>query len=206
MKRSLLVLCLAAAIALPWQAGILGQAAEKKPDNQLPERFRAFVTNLGDVRTTADNRMVEMQISRWTTEEEEQKLFEALKEKGPRAMLSVMQGLPATGWIRSQGGLSYDLRYARQAAGKEGGRQITLMTDRQMNFWELQSATVSRDYPYTVVRLATNKEGKWEGSMTIATKIELQAGILVFEDLSTRPVQLMSITHEKKNEKNNEKK
>lgn len=186
-----------AALALVWQAGLLGQAPDQKPDSQLPERFRAFVTNLGEVRTTADNRMMELQISRWTTDEEEQKLFGALKEKGPRAMLSVMQDLPKAGWIRSQGGLSYDIRYAREAPGKEGGRRITVMTDRPMGFWELAGTTVSRDYPYTVIQLSSSKDGKWEGSMTMATKIELQAGILVFEDLSSRPIQLMSITKEK---------
>ncbi len=191
------MLCLAAAVALPAQAGLLGQEEEKKPDNQLPVRFRAFVTNLGNVRTTADNRMMEMQISRWTTNEEEQRMLEALKQKGPRAMLSVMQGMKATGWIRSQGGLSYDLRYAREAMGKDESRQITLMTDRPLGFWELSGATMSRDYPYTVIRLSTNEEGKWEGSMTIATKIELQAGVLVFEDLSTQPIQLMSITEQR---------
>ncbi len=185
--------CAALAVALVSQAGLFGQTPDKKPVN-LPERFRAFVANLGDVRTTADNRMMEWQISRWTTSEDEQKLFDALKEKGPRAMLDVMQDLPKTGWIRSQGGLSYDLRFARESPGKDGGRQLTLMTDRQMGFWELSGSTVSRDYPFTVVQLSSSKDGKWEGSMTLATKIEIQAGILVFEDLSTRPIQLMSIT------------
>jgi len=189
--------CAALAVALAWPGGLLGQAPEQKAENQLPERFRAFVANLGEVRTTADNRMMEWQITRWTTDEEEQRLFGALKEKGPRAMLQVMQDLEKTGWIRSQGGMSYDLRFARQAPGKDGGRQVTLMTDRPMGFWELSGTTVSRDYPYTVIQLASSKDGKWEGSMTIATKIEIQAGILVFEDLSSRPIQLLSVTKEK---------
>lgn len=189
--------CAALAVALVWQAGLFGQTPDKKPDSQLPERFRAFVANLGEVRTSADNRMMEWQITRWTTNEEEQKLFDALKEKGPAAMLRVMQDLEKTGWIRSQGGLSYDLRYAKESPGKEGGRQITLMTDRQLGFWELSGSTRSRDYPYTVVQLSSNKDGKWEGSMTMATKIDIQAGILVFEDLSSRPIQLLSITKEK---------
>lgn len=190
--------CAAVAVALVWQAGLLGQASDTKADSGLPERFRAFVANLGDVRTSADNRMMEWQISRWTTNEEEQKMLDALKEKGPRAMLEVVQDFQKTGWIRSQGGLSYDLRYARETPGKDGGRQITLMTDRQMGFWELSGSTVSRDYPYTVVQLVSDKDGKWQGSMTMATKIEIQAGILVFEDLSSRPIQLMSITKDVK--------
>jgi hypothetical protein len=189
--------CVTLVVASVWQAGLFGQTPDKKPDSQLPERFRAFVANLGEVKTSADNRMMEWQITRWTTDEEEQKLFDALKAKGPRAMLQVMQDFPKAGWIRSQGGLSYDLRFAKESPGKEGGRQVTLMTDRPMGFWELSGSTVSRDYPFTVLQLSSSQDGKWEGSMTMATKIEIQAGILVFEDLSSRPIQLMSITKSK---------
>lgn len=172
-------------------------AAGQKADNELPERFRAFAANLGNVRTNLDGRPLEIQISRWSTQGEEQKMLEGLKEKGPRELMNILQDLPKVGWIRTQGSLSYDLRFARYAPAGDGGRQVTLITDRPMQFWEMAGGSISRDYPFTVIELTLNHEGKGEGKLMMATKITIQAGILVLEDLSTQPIRLMSVTKEK---------
>jgi hypothetical protein len=187
----LLAACVA--LALLGQASLVGQ----KPDEALPDRFRMFASNLGTVQTTADNRMIEVQVSRWSTDEEEQQMLQALKEKGPRALLNTLQDFKATGWIRTQGSLSYDHRYARQRLNKDGTRNIVVMTDRALAFWELAGSAISKDYPFTVVQLNLKENGKGEGTMTLATKITFEAGILVFEDLSSRPISLLSVTQEK---------
>jgi hypothetical protein len=140
---------------------------------------------------------MEFEISRWTTDEEEKQLFGVLQQKGPRAMLDALQKLDKVGWVRSQGGLSHELRYARQKLAQGGGREITLMTDRIMGFWELAQSSRSKDYPFTVIQLKLDENNKGEGTMMIATKIEIQAGVLVFEDLSSTPARLLSVTKEK---------
>lgn len=196
------------ALGVPGQAGLLAQTpgqqeqkpeqkAEQKSEKVQAERFRAFVANLGTVETSADRRPVEFQISRWTTDEEEKQLFDVLQQKGPKAMLDTLQRLDKVGWIRSQGGLSHELRYARQKPAEGGGRQITLMTDRIIGFWELAGSARSKDYPFTVIQLTLDGNGKGEGTMMVATKIEVQAGVLVFEDLSSAPARLLSVTKEK---------
>ena len=42
----------------------------------------------------------------------------------------------STETIRTPDSLAYDLRYAHQSPGDEGGRRIVIATDRPVNFWE----------------------------------------------------------------------
>ena len=58
------------------------------------------------------------------------------KEKGPKAPLSELQMMKPVGTINTPGNVAYDLRYARQLAGEDGGRRIILGTDRPIGFWE----------------------------------------------------------------------
>jgi hypothetical protein len=176
---------------------VAGVGATQGTSAELPERFRAFATNLGDVPTTADNRQLDIRITRWSSGKEAELLLSTLKEHGQNALLQVMQDRPSVGSLASQGSLAYPLKYAYQEPWGDGGRAITLMTDRYVAFWEVAGGARTRDYPFTVVRLNLKNDGTGEGTMSLATKITIEAGILVFEEFATQPIRLMSVRKEK---------
>lgn len=187
------VVPLAVALVLAGQGFGLAQGTS----TELPERFRAFATNLGDIPTTADNRQIEIRIDRWSSPKEGELLLTTLKEHGERALLDVLQDRPNVGSIMSQGSLAYPLKYAMQEPWGDGGRQITLLTDRYIAFWEVAGGSRTRDYPFSVIKLNLKHDGTGEGTMSLATKISMEAGILVFEEFATRPIRLMAVTKEK---------
>jgi hypothetical protein len=192
-KLNCLLVLFAAVFLLAGQSLVAAQGTA----NELPERFRAFAANLGNIPTTADNRQIELQIDRWSTKREADLLLSTLKERGEDALRNEMQDLPKAGWIRTQDSLAYPLRYAHQEPWGDGGRKITLMSDRYMAFWEVAGSSRTRDYPFTVVELNLKHDGKGEGSLSLATRITMEAGILVFEEYSSQPIRLLSVTKEK---------
>lgn len=176
--------------------GICLAQAQGTP-TELPERFRAFATNLGDVATTLDSRPVDIRIERWSGPKEGELIVSTLREHGERGLLELMQDRPKVGSVASQGSLAYPLKYAHETPWGDGGREITLITDRYVAFWELSGGARTRDYPYSVIKLFLKHDGTGEGTLSLATRIHIQADILVFEEFATQPIRLMSVRKEK---------
>jgi hypothetical protein len=162
------------------------------------ERFTAFaidMTGLGSTRTST----VEIVVSRWSTESEQTRLTELLLDKGATALLDVLRGLPAAGYLRTPATLGYDLHFAREFPGEDGGRRIILATDRPIGFWEASHQPRSIDYPFTLIELRLNRDGEGEGKMSIATKIigDREKNLIELEDYASQPVRLMNVRSER---------
>ena len=108
------------------------------------------------------------------------------KEKGPDALLDALRGIPRVGYIRTPGSLAYDLHYALELPGEEGGRRIVLATDRPIGFWEAANRPRTIDYPFTLIELRLGKNGEGEGKLSIATKLTLNGNVLVLENYANQ--------------------
>jgi len=137
---------------------------------------------------------VDITINRWSTDEERDRLLSIFRDKGQDALLSALQKLPVVGGIRTPGSLNYDLHFARQKPDAEGGRMVFLMTDRYITGWEAMNRPRTMEYPFTLVQLQLDREGKGVGKASIATKItEEPDGTIDLENFSNQPVMLNDV-------------
>ena len=158
--------------------------------NGQPEEFTAAAivnNNLG----SGAGRVI-IRVERWTTEAERARLTAAL-QKGPGELLDALKDQRSVGTIRTPDSLGYDLRYASQEPGEEGGRRIVVATDRPIGFWEARDQPRTIDYPFTVVQMEMPKSGEGKGTMSLFTKIMPRGNVIVLENFATSPVMLSQI-------------
>ena len=159
-----------------------------------PERFTAFAVDISNTASGARTGTVDLTINRWSTDAERDLLLTVFREKGQDALLAALQKLPVVGGINSPGSLKYDIHFARQRPEAEGGRMIFLMTDRYIGAWEAANRPRTIDYPFTLIQLAVDKNGKGIGKASIATKItEAADGTIELENFSNQPVALNEV-------------
>lgn len=159
-----------------------------------PEKFTAFAVDISNTAPRANTTSVDVTINRWSTDAERDQLLSVFREKGQDALLSALQKLPVVGGLNTPGSLRYDIHFARQKPEAEGGRMIFLMTDRYITAWEAANRPRTIDYPFTLIQLQLDKDGKGVGKASIATKITQEAdGTIALENFSSEPVMLNEV-------------
>jgi hypothetical protein len=186
-RRLLAAMTAAAALAVG-----ASMAAAQTASNSPQERFTAVAVNVSTVGRTGAT-PVDITVNRWTTDAERDRLVTMFKEKGAKALLSALQDMKPVGTINTPGNVAYDLRYARQLAGEDGGRRIVLATDRPIGFWEASNQPRSVDYPFLLIEMRLNKNGEGEGKLSLAAKLTLNDNVLVIENYANQPVMLNEI-------------
>ena len=182
----LAALCLAAgACAATTTGGAAGGAADG-------ETFTANYSNIGSIGA-AGATPVDIRITRWTTDAEQQRLLNALGTEGMEGFMRELGTMKQTGSIGAPQELAYPLTYARQSRTKEGGRHIVLATDRPMTFAERVGSSISRDYPLAWIELHLDAQNAGTGTMMNAVRLRLVGEILGIEDLSTQPAKLNDV-------------
>ncbi|MGH9308841.1 MAG: hypothetical protein ACRD1U_05680 [Vicinamibacterales bacterium] len=136
-------------------------------------------------------------VTRWSTEAEQKALAAALN-KGPEVLLDALQDSRPTGTIRTPDSIAYDLRFAHESPGEDGGRRIVLATDRPIGFWEARARPRTIDYPFTVIQMQIGPDGKGKGTLSYATKIVARGNVIELENFATSPVMLTEIKSEKR--------
>lgn len=195
--KSLALLATVAALVL---------AAPALPSAQGTEKLEisAFAINMGTTPTARNAQTVALTIDKWSTPEERDELLTVMIEKGPDALLRALQKQSVKGRFRIPGwqgpdphqlGLGHDLRYTWQVPLPDGGRRITIATDRYIGFQEARTQARTMDYPFTFIQIQVNKEGEGEGKFAVATKIEFdkQNKRIELENWGSEPVRLNAV-------------
>jgi hypothetical protein len=167
--------------------------------------FTAFAVNLSNVATGA-TLLLEIDVNSWTTDAERARLVETAtaKEHNQDALLKVLRDLPKRGrmWAPQWQGpdplnarLGWDLRYAHQTPTDEGGRRVVLATDRYVGFWEARNQPRTIDYPFTLLQIEVDKDGRGQGKMSVATRIRFDETkrVLELENYASEPVRLNDV-------------
>ena len=164
---------------------------------QGPERYVANAVSLATPGPTG-TAVVEISVTRWSPEAEQDRLLKALAEKGPEKLLETLRDLPRAGFIRTPGNIGYDLRFARKTPLEEGGEQIVIVTDRPIGIWEAVNRPRTIDYPFTLIELHLDNKGNGEGKISLATKIvyDKRRNTIVLENYSSAPVMLTKVRRE----------
>ncbi len=137
---------LSAASVLALAVILLAVAPVSAQGEQIRERFTARAGAMGTsnppVLPRGRTATLDINITRWTTDEERDVLFGELVENGQPALVSALRNQEETGWMRitgpSQTGAmtrfpSERLRYARQTVAEDGSRRIVLALDRPIS-------------------------------------------------------------------------
>ncbi len=136
---------------------------------------------------------VMMQITRWSSEAERDRLVKALVDKGSDNLLRELERAPTVGIIKTPDSLGYDLHFAYQRPGEDGGRDIVIATDRPIGFWEARNRPRVFDYPFTVIQMHINRDGTGKGTMSYATKIQVVKNTIELENFSSAPIMLTEV-------------
>lgn len=178
-------------------AGVLAVSAavpSAQSNMARPEKFTAFAVDISNTAPRAAASVVDIQINRWSTEAERDGLLKVFRDKGQDALLSALQKLPVVGGIRTPGSLNYDIHFSMQKPNPEGGRMVFLMTDRYISAWEAMNRPRTMDYPFTLIQLQLDKDGRGVGKASIATKITQEVdGTIELENFSSQPVMLNDV-------------
>ena len=171
---------------------------------QEPLRIDAFAINMSNIATGANAR-VDITIDSWSSPEEREQLIVTMLEKGSGALLKALQKASVKGRFRIPTArppdphhlsLGLDIHYAWQAPLPDGGRRIVLATDRYIGFQEARNQPRSTDYPFSLIEIRVDREGKGEGKMAVATKISFDKDKkqIELENYASEPVRLNNLT------------
>jgi hypothetical protein len=158
-----------------------------------PEKFTAFAVDMSNTASRRNTSQLDITITRWTTATERDGLRETLS-KGQDALLSALQRLPVAGYINTPGSIRYDLHFAWERPSGDGGRTIILATDRYISAWEAVNRPRTFDYPFTLIELQLDRNGRGVGKASIATRItQDEDGTIELENFSSEPVMLNDV-------------
>lgn len=188
---------MAAILAGMVAASALTAAAQTKG---VTAKFTATTVNLNP----GAGETVDIDVLRWSTDAERDRLLSALKEKGESQLHEALQAAPTVGYIWTSGSLGYSLRYAHRLPLPNGGERIIIATDLRLgvwdrnNVWKASDQPTASDYPFTVVELRVNRRGEGEGKMSLATKVtaDPDSKTLILENYESAPVQLKGVKRE----------
>lgn len=166
-------------------------AAAAKP----VDHFTAFAVDMSNTAGRTRAGSVDVIINRWSSSEERDRLVGALREGGTDTLLRALQKIkkPA-GYIRSSGRIGYPLRFAWQIPTSDGGRRIIIGTDRPVSFLEASTQPRTMDYPFMLIDLRVDAQGKGQGKLLPLAKITAHPDHVVeVENYASEPVRLTEV-------------
>jgi hypothetical protein len=184
------VVALAAALVVP----LLASTATAKEEVVVVLRLRAFAINMNNSARTGT---IDIVIERWSTPEEAAGLKATLVEKGDDKLLAALQKVkPRCGFARTSNSLGWDIYFARETPLPDGGRKITLATDRPVGMWEARNSGRSMDYQFSLAEIRLPATGKGQGKAIPRAKLTFspKTNTLEIENWENEPVRLNEIT------------
>lgn len=184
--------------------GTFGLPALAHAQEDMKETYEAFAVAMGTsnppVMRAGRSTVLQINITRWSTDEEREMLLAQLVENGPEGLVKQLRKEEETGWVRVTGQganrnpfPSERLRYARQYPMGEG-RRIVLALDRYISLSESARQPRWRDYDVSLIVMDVDAEGNGEGQLAMAVKLSIDDDKrLVVENFGTEPVRLTNI-------------
>lgn len=171
---------------------------------KFKQTFNAFAVAMGTsnppVIPAGRTSTLQINITRWTTDDERVALLSELLENGQKGLVEVLGKQDETGFVRvTTTGVrrnfpSERLRYAREFPREDGGRRIVLALDRYISFYEATFQPRWRDYDVTLIVMDVDDEGNGEGQLAMGVQLEINdQRQLVIESFGTEPVRLTRI-------------
>ena len=178
-------------------AGILLSVAVSLSQSKGPiERFTATAINISNT-----GEPVSIDLIRWSTDAERDRLMSVLAWYGEREMPGAM---PTIGYLWTSESAGYSVRYAYRIAAADGSQRIIVMTDRRVGgspqAWKPVGTVATEDYPFTLFELRLNKAGQGEGKSSLTNKMTVDAAAktIALENYAGAPVLLSKVARASK--------
>ena len=172
-------------------AVLLAAAAVQAADKPIAT-FTCFAANLQRGRSF----VIDININRWSTDEERESLLTTLQEFGQDKLLDALMKIrPPVGYMRTPNSMGYDLFYARKHDNPDGSYRVVIATNRRVAFGEAANNTRSMQYQFTLIELHLDKDGKGEGKMVGAARVSWnhEAKKLEIENYNALPTDLINV-------------
>jgi hypothetical protein len=188
-RGALLIVALAIVVTLPRPA--VGQATT------FVARYAATTIGLNPGTGIA----VKIDVIRWSTDEEADKLLAAFKEKGEKGWAEALQAAPSVGYIwAATSSLGYSVKLARHVAMPDGSDRVIVAIDRPLGSWDRPawkaSGAAAAEYPFSIVELRVNRKGVGEGKASLAAKVVVDDALKApaLDGYASAPVLLKNVT------------
>jgi len=168
-----------------------------------------WALNMANTATGA-NQTIRINIDSWSNPSQREHLIGAFLDKKQEGLLSELEKQPEVGRFNFPGymgpdpnntmRLGTDIRYAMNFPNADGGRRIVIITPRVIGFREAVNQPRTVDYPFTLLEMHFDKNGKGEGRMAYATQINFDKknNAIELENYSSEPVRLNNLELEVK--------
>jgi hypothetical protein len=174
-------------------AGSRAQSGDEKPLAALPKQFAATAfVEAGPGAGRSFN--ITIYITGWTSNEQLNDDLATLKGKGPDALVSAMEKREDVGRVSPEGSTGTGFRFAQYRPTPNGGMHIVMATNRPITFGELYNATRSTQYPFGILVIDVDKNGKGSGQLAPITKVRFnKQNQLEIENFSEKPLRLANV-------------
>lgn len=130
-------------------------------------------------------------IDSYTSDQQVQQYLVQLQEEGQDALRKTLENVKV-GRIAPVAATGTDLSIAR-VFETEQGKVIRLVTPRPVSFFEAYRHGRSMNYPFTIMELRLDKEGKGEGSIMAGAKLNFKDGKLDIESYGNQYAKLANV-------------
>jgi hypothetical protein len=131
-------------------------------------------------------------VNSFTPDSEVSNIMEALKNGGQEGVIKAL-GKEKRGTIQIGSQLGRDVQ-AIWVTQTDEGRKICALSERWMGFGEMRRGARSTDYPFTYIELYPDDNGKGEGSLIPAARVQSKGGNNIeVENFGIYPARLTNV-------------
>ena len=173
----------------------LGASAGFSAAAQETETFRALAQST--TSGISGQARVNIQITRWSTDEEADHLTDVLLEQNMEQFAQALRDQPEVGHIRApaEAGTGWRLRYAEQYRDGDK-RYIVLAADRPISFWEaVERPALLRPYQVSLIELVLDENNQGQGAIAVGVElgVDTESGTLTVKHLAVQPIRLSNV-------------
>lgn len=191
--RAFLALFAASLVALQAQQPAAPAPAPAKPA-PAPERFEGVFADSGGAIPRFQAAHFILKVEEWSSDQEVMALAAALKSGGQKALLDAFWKLKPKAYMTVRNSMGADLVVCRSYTTPSGERVVRFVTNRRMSFAELKYAARSTDYPFGVIEIRFDAQGKGKGVVIASAQLSFDPdGNLNVKAFGTQPFQLLDV-------------
>jgi hypothetical protein len=173
----------AAALAMAVAAGAVPATADH------PEQFTGSLVNM--VAGARFSQPFILSIDRYSSAADVQRFASTLSSTGAYSLVDELWRQSA-GYVSVGGRLGYPVSVVL-ANETPAGRTIHVVMNRVLSPFEVQYYTRSSRYPFAVIELNLDKNGRGDGRLIAAARLRWQGDTLEIESLGNQPFRLLAV-------------
>lgn len=170
-------------------AAALGTAIAAGAVAEHPDQFTGNMVNTLGVRF---NQPFILSVDHYADDADVQRLTGTLAAKGQYSLRDELWRQHSAGYLRVGGRLGYPVA-AVLSQETANGRTLHVVLNRPLSLREVQYFSRSSRYPFTVLELNVDKNGKGDGRLLGAAKMQMHGDTLEFESLGIQPIRLLAV-------------